>query len=192
MRIIFTALVTCAVVVASCGGSNSPTSPSGTTGLLNLQLTDSPYGDAKSVLVTFSTVTAHRDTEGDFTTLPFAEGTTARTCDLKKLEDAQDVLGVGTLPSGHYTQVRLVVSSATIYFEHAAEGDACAPTVIAPEGRSASLEIPSGEVKLNRQFDVPEGGSTTMLLDFDGDRSIRETGNGRYMMTPVITVQSVQ
>jgi hypothetical protein len=51
MRIIFTALVTCAVVVASCGGSNSPTSPSGTTGLLNLQLTDSPYGDAKSVLV---------------------------------------------------------------------------------------------------------------------------------------------
>jgi hypothetical protein len=124
--------------------------------------------------------------------LPFAEGTTARTCDLKKLEDAQDVLGVGTLPSGHYTQVRLVVSSATIYFEHAAEGDACAPTVIALEGRSASLEIPSGEVKLNRQFDVPEGGSTTMLLDFDGDRSIRETGNGRYMMTPVITVQSVQ
>jgi hypothetical protein len=192
MRVIFAALVTCAVVVASCSGSDSPTSPSGTTGVLNLRLTDSPYGDARSVLVTFSAVTAHRDSEDDFTTLPFAEGTTARTCDLKKLEDAQDVLGVGTLPSGHYTQIRLVVSSATIYFEHAAEGDACAPTVTAPEGRSASLEISSGEVKLNRQFDVPEGGSTTMLLDFDGDRSIRETGNGRYMMTPVIAVQSVQ
>jgi hypothetical protein len=34
--------------------------------------------------------------------------------------------------------------------------------------------------------------ATTMLIDFDGDRSIRETGNGRYMMSPVITVVSVQ
>jgi hypothetical protein len=54
------------------------------------------------------------------------------------------------------------------------------------------VEIPSGEVKLNRQFTVPTSGSTTMLLDFDGDRSIRETGNGRFMMTPVIAVTSVQ
>jgi hypothetical protein len=30
------------------------------------------------------------------------------------------------------------------------------------------------------------------LLDFDGDRSVRVTGNGRYMMTPVIAVVSVQ
>jgi hypothetical protein len=47
-------------------------------------------------------------------------------------------------------------------------------------------------VKLNRQFDVPAGGATTILLDFDGDRSIHETGNGRYMMRPVIAVVSVQ
>ncbi|MBI4265036.1 MAG: DUF4382 domain-containing protein [Acidobacteria bacterium] len=155
-------------------------------------LTDSPFSDAKSVLVTFSEVTAHRDTEADFTKLPFGAGATARTCDLKKLQDAQDVLGVGALPAGHYTQVRLVVSSATIYFDNAAAGDACAPTIAAPEGRSASVEIPSGEVKLNRQFEVPASGTTTMLLDFDGDRSIRETGNGRYMMTPVIAVLSVE
>jgi hypothetical protein len=160
--------------------------------MFNLMLKDSPFSDAKSVLVTFSEVTAHRDTESAFTKLPFAGGATARTCDLKKLETAQDILGVGTLPGGHYTQVRLVVSSATIYFQNAAAGDACAATIAAPDGRSASLEIPSGEVKLNRQFEVPAGGTTTMLLDFDGDRSIHETGNGRYMMRPVIAVVSVQ
>lgn len=191
MRRIFALVAACTVMVA-CTGSGSPTSPSGTTGVLNLMLKDSPYSDAKSVLVTFSAVTAHRDTESDFTPLPFAEGAAARTCDLKKLESAQDVLGVGSLASGHYTQVRLVVASATIYFDNAAAGDACAPTLTAPEGRSASLEIPSGEVKLNRQFEVPEGGTTTMLLDFDGDRSIHETGNGRYLMTPVVAIQSVQ
>jgi len=192
MRVIFAAIVACTVSAAACGGSNSPTSPSGTSGVLNLMLKDSPFSDAKSVLVTFSEVTAHPDTESDFTTLPFAGGATARTCDLKKLETAQDILGIGTLPAGHYTQVRLVVSSATIYFDNAAAGAACAPTITAPAGGSASLNIPSGEVKLNRQFEVPAGGTTTMLLDFDGDRSIRETGNGRYMMTPVIAVVSVQ
>jgi hypothetical protein len=154
-------------------------------------LKDSPFSEAKSVLVTFSEVTAHR-TGGSFTKLPFADGATARTCDLKKLETAQDILGVGTLAAGHYTQVRLVVSSATIHFDNAAAGGACAPMIAAPPGRSASLEIPSGEVKLIRQFEVPAGGATTMLLDFEGDRSIHETGNGRYKMKPVITIVNVQ
>jgi hypothetical protein len=31
----------------------------------------------------------------------------------------------------------------------------------------------------------------TMLLDFDGNQSIHLTGNGRYMMSPVISVLSV-
>lgn len=186
------AIVVSAVGTLACGGSGSPTGPSNTSATFNLMLTDSPFGDAKSVLVTFSEVTAHRDTESDFTRLPFAANAIARTCDLKKLQTAQDVLGTGTLPAGHYTQVRLVVSSATIYFDNAAAGAACAPTIAAPAGRNAPVDIPSGEVKLNRPFDVPASGTTTMLLDFDGDKSIRETGNGRYMMTPVIAVMSVQ
>jgi len=192
MRLLLAAIVVCTVGAMACGGSNSPTGPSGAGATFNLMLKDSPFADAKSVLVTFSEVTAHRDTESNFTTVPFAAGATARTCDLKKLQTAQDVLGTGTLPAGHYTQVRLVVSSATIYFDNAAAGAACAPTIAAPAGRNAPVDIPSGEVKLNRQFEVPASGTTTMLLDFDGDRSIRETGNGRYMMTPVIAVVSVQ
>jgi hypothetical protein len=47
-------------------------------------------------------------------------------------------------------------------------------------------------VRLNREFDVAETGATTMLIDFDGDRSVTETGNGRFRMTPVIGVVSVQ
>jgi hypothetical protein len=190
-------LAALAVVVAAsafaCGDSTSTVSPSGAPGTLRLMIKDSPYSDAKSLLVTFSEVTAHRDGQGGFTTLPFGEtGATTRTCDLKKLVDAQDVLGVGTLPEGHYTQIRLVVSSATLYFDNPAAGPACATTVVAPEGRSANVEIPSGEVKLNRGFDVSSTGATTILLDFDGDRSVRETGNGRFMMTPVIGIVSVQ
>jgi hypothetical protein len=33
---------------------------------------------------------------------------------------------------------------------------------------------------------------TAILLDFDGEQSIHETGGGRFVMTPVIGVVSVQ
>ena len=56
---------------------------------------------------------------------------------------------------------------------------------------STRLDIPSGEVKLNREFDVTSSSSMTMLLDFDGNQSIHQTGNGRYMMSPVVTILSV-
>jgi hypothetical protein len=55
----------------------------------------------------------------------------------------------------------------------------------------ADLRIPSGKVKLNREFAVENDSTTTMLLDFDGDRSIHQTGNGTYMMSPVIGVVRV-
>jgi Domain of unknown function (DUF4382) len=191
MRTIAVLSILAGVVAASCGG-DSVVSPSG-SGRLSLIIKDTPYSDARALLVTFSEVTAHRDGEGGFSRLPFGDATaSSRTCDLKKLVDRQDLLGVGTLPAGHYTQVRLVVSSATLYFENPSEGPPCAATIPAPAGRSAALEIPSGEVKLNRQFEVGESGATSMLIDFDGDRSITETGNGRFRMTPVIGIVSVQ
>lgn len=189
MRIIAGLALAAAVCVAACG--DSVVSPSG-NGRLSLMIKDTPYSDARALLVTFSEVTAHRDGEGGFTRIPFGDATaSSRTCDLKKLVDAQDILGVGMLPEGHYTQVRLVVSSAALYFDNASTGPACATVVTVPAGRSANLEIPSGEVKLNRNFDVAATGVTTMLIDFDGDRSVTETGNGRFRMTPVIGVVSV-
>jgi len=207
----------------ACSGSDTPTTPSdsnsapgstgagasstgGSTGTLAIHITDSPFSDAKALLVTFSEVTVHRADPGEWRTLTFASGST-RTCDLKKLNGATDVLGVGSLPAGKYTQVRLNVSSAAIYFDAPSTGPACAPVIAPPAGASASVEIPSGEVKLNNEFMVT-GSATTMLLDFDGDQSIHQTGsgsgsgsgngngngnkNGKYMLSPVIRVVRVQ
>jgi len=69
---------------------------------------------------------------------------------------------------------------------------ACAATVTAPTGRSAPVVVPSQEVILNREFDLTTNTATTMLLDFNGDQSVKDTGNGTFMMTPVIAVVSVQ
>jgi hypothetical protein len=191
MRTIAVLAILATAGAVACGG-DSVVSPTG-NGRLSLMIKDTPYSDARALLVTFSEVTAHRSGEGGFTRLPFGDAAaTSRTCDLKKLVDRQDLLGAGTLPEGHYTQVRLLVSSATLYFDNASEGPPCATTITPPAGRSANVEIPSGEVRLNREFDVAASGATTMLIDFDGDRSVTETGNGRFRMTPVIAIVSVQ
>jgi hypothetical protein len=177
------------MAVVAC---SSPSSPSGSGSTLNIMLKDSPYSDAKALLVTFSEVSAHVSGTGGFTVLPFSGGATSRTCDLKKLTNAQDVLGTGTLSAGHYTQIRLVVTSAVLYFDNASTGPACASSIPVPAGNNAQIGVSSGDVKLNREFDVTASGATTILVDFDGDQSVHAQGNGQYNMTPVITVVSVQ
>lgn len=197
-------------VVLACGGSSSsttltPTSPSTSTpppgsagvqtGSLSVAVKDSPYSDATALLVTFSEVSVHSASTDSWIPLTFTGGATTRTCDLKKLVTAQDVLGTGTLTAGHYTQIRLTVSSATVYFGGTSSA-ACAPEVTITGTTETSthseVTIPSGTLKLIQEFDVPAGGATTILLDFDGDKSVNQTGNGAYKMSPVIKVVSVQ
>ncbi len=191
MRRLSVFLVVFFVVLASfaCGGS--PSNPSG-TGTLNVRLTDSPFSDAGAVLVTFRGVRAHRS-ESDWAPVPFADTTAVtRTCDLKKLENgAVDILGSGPLVTGHYTMIRLVVESAKIYQAKSPAGPACASSITIAGEEGINVQIPSGEVKLNRGFTLEADATTTIELDFDGDRSIRETGNGVYMMNPVIAILSV-
>ena len=185
-----TLLVALTIGGIACGGSS--TAPS-TGPVLTVSLKDSPFSEAKALLVSFSEISAHAS-GGDFKTLPFTGGGSTRTCDLKKLTSATDVLGTGPLAAGHYTQIRLVVASAALYFENASSGTACAPSITAPAGKSATVVVPSGDIRLNREFDMATTGATTssILLDFDGDQSIKDTGNGTYMTTPVISIISVQ
>jgi uncharacterized protein DUF4382 len=202
-----------AVGVFACGGGDTavqpgPASPSPTAttstaaptpmGTLAIHITDSPFSEAKALLVTFSEVSIHRADTGDWITLPFGTGS-SRTCDLKKLSGATDVLGVAPLAAGHYTQIRLTVTTAVLYFDNVSVGGPCAPQIAPPMGMNAPVTIPSGEVKLNNEFTVATTG-TKIVLDFDGDQSVHQTGSGngrgngnsKYMMAPVIRVVSVQ
>ena len=202
-----------ALVMACGGGSEAPKSPTAPaeapagspsapaapgvpagSGTLAVRITDSPFSEASAVLVTFSEVSAHTS-DGAWVTLPFVNGATARTCDLKNLEGVDDILGTGALTAGHYTQLRLTVSSATIYSTATTPATpACAPAFTIPPATEVGkpVDVPSGIVKLVHQFTIAPSATTTILLDFDGDKSIHQTGNGAYKMQPVIKVVSVQ
>lgn len=180
--------LTAGIATSACG---SGTGPSG-SGTLRMTLKDGPFSDAKALLVTVSQVEVHKSDTPDGAWIKIVG---EKTCDLKRLETTQAALGSETLDSGHYTQVRLVVKRAVIDFVNETTGvDACAvtapPAVLPPN--QANVTIPSGEVKLIRGFDVSEGDTKTMLLDFDGDKSVHMTSSGQYTMSPVISVVTVQ
>ena len=127
----------------SSGGSSATGNggTGGTSGTLTISITDSPFNDAKAVLVTFSEVQVHHTTNG-WITVPFTTGN-SRTCDLKKLVGgANDVLGTGLLPAGHYTQIRLVVTQSALYFDNPAGGSSCGSFIDTPVG----TECPSGNI----------------------------------------------
>jgi len=154
-----------------------------------MALKDSPFSDAKALLVTFTDVSVHQSDTPDGTWTKLTTG--PRTCDLKRLQNSQDVLGTNTLTAGHYTQIRLLVATAAISFAEATTGDTCAPSFTLTQP-TVNVTIPSGEVKLNREFDIAPNSTTSILLDFDGDKSVREMGNGSYAMSPVISIVTVQ
>jgi len=183
------------VFAFGCGDGGAVTAPS-TPATLNIMLKDAPFADAKAVFVTFEipVACAHagvRASNGDFVRLPFANNMSGRTCDLKQLVSTQDLLGSGTLTTGHYTQIRLVVASATLFFDNAAGGPPCGAVLPMPQGRNASASVVSGEVRLNQEFDVTSTTATTIVVDFDGGRSLSLTGSGAYSLSPVMSVVGV-
>jgi len=139
-------------------------------GQLVLTLTDAPNGRIDHLYVTIAEVQVNR--------VGSAAGQVVvaepRTYDLLELQHGVEaVLGDVRLPEGRYTQIRLIVSNARVVID----------------GQERALTVPSGAqtgIKLQTQFEIRRDTVTSILLDFDAYRSLVETGNGSYILQPVI------
>ena len=161
-------------LIAGC--QNDQTTGPGTgsgVGTLAVRLTDSPAG-YDSVVIAVDSIRVHVDS-GDSLGGWFTLSRTPAVYDLLLFMGGKDTLvAKGDIPAGYYSQLRLYIGSGS----HVVVG-----------GISQPLEIPSGSesgLKLNIQTTINAGVQYVLVLDFDASRSIVLTGNGRYLLKPVI------
>jgi len=145
--------------VAACSGSDS-TSVSG-TGMLELRLTDAPSDDFQSATIFVSSVYAKGGSAGASEALV---SSTKATYDLMTLQNGVTAtMGTANVPSGSYSQIRLVVDSAKVTLK--------AGKTFADGSSTARLNVPSGSesgLKVNFAGPVDVGsGTATVLVDFD-------------------------
>lgn len=166
------------------GGTGSPASVGG----VRFLLTDAPACGYEAVYVTVEQVSVHQSSSA----APAAAGwaqlvlDTPQRIDLLTLVNGKQIeLGQVSLPSGRYTQLRLVL----------ADNDAAHPlanAVVPDGGAETPLDTPSGSqsgIRINVDVDVAPGSVTDVLLDFNACKSLVERGkSGRYNLKPFITV----
>jgi uncharacterized protein DUF4382 len=182
------------VFAAGCGsGGNGGSGSSGAqAGTVSVSMTDAPACGYDQVNVTVSKVRIHQSDTADDNTPGWTDITLnpARKINLLDLNDptqhnfALETLGETPLAAGHYTQLRLVLDRNT--------GQSLANSVVLSgiPGEIA-LDTPSAiqsGIKLIHQFTVDSGQRVDLLLDFDACHSIVKTGNGKYILKPVINV----
>lgn len=167
---IFLALIISAGLVASCDVSRSDTS----RGTLNVRLTDAPatyeavYIDIQEVQLNIGSAQ-----QEEWQTI----STQSIRPDLLKLNNGADsLIGTAELETGTYNQLRFILGTNN---------------EVIIDGESRVLTVPGGEqtgYKVNLNAGISEDLSTTKVIDFDVARSIAVTGNGQYILNPVLKV----
>lgn len=174
-------------------------------GTLKLYLTDAP-GDYLAVDILISRIDAHiaeaeqeqaqegsmnfqnrdsnnmeEDIGGEWVTL--INWDNGLPVDLIELEGQTMLLSTNELEAGTYTQLRVfLMGEASITIEGEEETEI-----------NENLIIPSSAqtgIKLTHPFEIIEGQTTELTLDFDAQKSIFINGNGEYRMQPTIKVIS--
>lgn len=124
-----------------------------------------------SVKVTVDSVKIHSETDGwiDVTN-------TKQEYDLLKLkaEDKQALLADAQLKEGNYNQLRLDISKV----------------IVTDSTGDHEAKLPSGELKINGELTVKANTTSTATFDFILDESLHMTGNGKYILAPVIQLET--
>jgi hypothetical protein len=177
--------IAAAALTACGGGSSSP--QASTMGTLGVAITDAPACGFDAVNVTVAKVRVNQsasasDTDSGWTDITLSP---ARKINLLSLTNGVlETLGDTPLTPGHYSQLRLVLDANT--------GNGLANSIIATGSNAeVSLVTPSATqsgIKLVNEFDVAAGQRVDLVLDFNACKSVVTTGNGKYLLKPVVKV----
>ncbi|MQY58033.1 MAG: DUF4382 domain-containing protein [Clostridia bacterium] len=165
--------------------------PPAGSGTLNVYVTDAPpREEVASIVIMLSEVQVHKavaeqeqgqqQAEGEWITIGVSEN--AAEFDLLDIEGIEQFLGSSEIEAGKYTQVRLVVDTIKVAFKDASGN----------EGELEEAEVPSKELKLVHPFDIVEGETTALVIDFDADKMVTVTGADKVIVKPVVKLTVYQ
>jgi hypothetical protein len=192
------------LALAACGGGGSEaaappgngggtSNPSGSTGTLQVSLTDAPACGYEAVYVTVVGVRVHQsdaagDDDGGWVDLPLATPYTTTGLRITLLDLTNGVLqGLGqvVLPAGRYTQMRLLLA------ENVGNAAPFANSVVPTGGAETALTTPSAQqsgLKIKINAEVPAGKVAHLVIDFDACKSVVKRGkSGKYNLKPVLS-----
>jgi len=144
-------------------------------GTLLLMITDKPPEiNISKALVTISSVSVHRvnirNDNKENNTGWYTINNKSQTFDLIKLRNISDILGEIVINVGVYNQIRLHLEKS----------------IVTIDGIEYDLKIPSKIIKINTNFLIFEDMTTTLILDFDIQKSVHRADNDEYILKPVI------
>jgi hypothetical protein len=143
------------------------------SGTVEIHLTDAP-GDYKEVNVEIVEVKVKMEKGSGWTSLNTQQG----IYNLLHLQNIDTLLAAGIVPAGAVQEVRLVLGSNNSVMLN----DSSIHALAAPSAESSGLKI-----KVDKK--VSDDDIATLLVDFDAKLSIHESGNGKYILNPVLKVK---
>lgn len=174
--------------LAACGGGGGGTSTA-ESGTLRLALTDAPACGYDAVNVTIQKVRVHQSSSASESDGGWSEIVLnpARRVNLLDLQNGLlEELGETPLPTGKYTQLRLVLADNT------GSGQPANSVVLTSDKSEVALKTPSGQqsgLKTNINIDIGANKMADFVLDFDACKSVvLAGGSGQYLLKPVVTV----
>ncbi|MFA6036377.1 MAG: DUF4382 domain-containing protein [Candidatus Micrarchaeia archaeon] len=91
-----------------------------------------------------------------------------------KAEGSSVVLADAQVPDGTYDQIRMDVSNV----------------VVTDASGAHDAVLPSSHLQIQTQLKVQEGSTSTANADFAADESLHITGNGKYILAPVVKLET--
>lgn len=103
-------------------------------------------------------------------------GSGSKQYDLLQLKQtgAVALLADANISAGTYNQIRLTISKVEVI----------------SAGKVQVAKLPSGTLKIVGRLVVEEGKTATAVLDFLADKSLHLTGNGKFILAPVVKFQT--
>jgi hypothetical protein len=205
IRIVYIMFCLSMLLLVACGDGGGGSLEA--EGMLKVTLTDDP-ASFEGVYITIVQVLVHQSAdageeeiaesshEAGWREVALSESI-SMPINLLELQDVKTLLAEDALPAGHYQQIRLVLeeNTDTELFNYVILKEELVETAQQENGdEHIPLETPSAQqsgLKLINQFTILEGMTTELLIDFDAEESVIETGNGKFQLKPVLKMEAV-